>query len=120
MDTKVHVRHILMLEAEAKQISRVSLESIEEFAVKVVSFEPYTYEMKKSGEKKCFFLDGNHCRIYSVRPLVCRFYPFQLSRGKGKKYRFSVTAECPGLGKGGPLKREFFENMICQACEKLG
>ncbi|MBD3354449.1 hypothetical protein GF361_00510 [Candidatus Woesearchaeota archaeon] len=24
---------------------------------------------------KCFFLEGNNCRIYSIRPKMCREYP---------------------------------------------
>jgi Fe-S-cluster containining protein len=26
-------------------------------------------------DKKCFFLDGNRCRIYENRPKACREYP---------------------------------------------
>ena len=120
MDTKTHVRHILLLPHEAEHISRVSQKSVEEFTVQIASHEPYAYEMKKTPEdKKCVFLDGNSCRIYAVRPLVCRFYPFQLSKEKGQKYSFSATAECPGVRKGEPLGREFFEDLFRQACEKL-
>ena len=120
MDTKTHVRRVLLLKDEAKRISRVSQKPMEEFTVQVVGHEPYAYEMKKTPEdKKCVFLDGNSCKIYAVRPLVCRFYPFQLSKGKGQKYSFSATAECLGVGKGEPLRREFFENLFRQACETL-
>jgi Fe-S-cluster containining protein len=120
MDTKTHVRHILLLKDEAKHISRVSQKPMEEFTVQVVGHEPYAYEMKKTPEdKKCVFLDGNSCKIYTVRPLVCWFYPFQLNKGKGQKYSFSATVECPGVGKGEPLRREFFENLFRQACETV-
>jgi Fe-S-cluster containining protein len=76
--------------------------------------------MKKTMEdKKCVFLDGDFCRIYAVRPLVCRFYPFQLSKGKGQKHSFCATTECPGVGRGEILKKEFFENLFQQACKNL-
>jgi Fe-S-cluster containining protein len=120
MDTRTHVRRVLLLKNEAKHISRVSEKPMEEFITEVVGHEPYAYEMKKTPEdKKCVFLEGNSCRIYAIRPLVCRFYPFQLSKEKGQKYSFSVTAECPGVGKGEPLKKGFFEDLFRKACEKF-
>jgi Fe-S-cluster containining protein len=120
MDTRTHVRRVFLLKEEAKHISTVSRKPAEEFTVEVVGHEPYACEMKKTLEdKKCIFLDGDSCRIYAVRPLVCRFYPFQLSKGKGQKYSFSVTAECPGVGRGEILKKAFFEDLFRQACKKL-
>jgi Fe-S-cluster containining protein len=120
MDTRTHVRRILLLEAEAKHISTVRGKPTEEFTVEVVGREPYAYEMKKTTkDKKCVFLDGNSCSIYAVRPLVCRFYPFQLSKDKGQKYSFSATTECPGVGRGEILRKEFFEDLFRQACRNL-
>lgn len=120
MDTKTHVRRVLLLKGETKHISTVSRKPTEEFTVEVVGHEPYAYEIKKTLEdKKCIFLDGNSCRIYAIRPLVCRFYPFQLSKEKGQKYNFSATPECPGVGRGKILKKEFFENLFRQACKDL-
>ena len=120
MDTKTHVRRVLLLKEEAKHVSTVSRKPMEEFTVEVVGREPYAYEMKKTMEgKKCVFLDGDSCSIYAVRPLVCRFYPFQLSKGRRQKYSFSATAECPGVGRGEILRKEFFENLFRQACKNL-
>ena len=120
MDTSTHVRRVLLLKEEAKRISMVSRKLTEEFTIRVVGHEPYAYEMKKTPEdKKCVFLNRDSCKIYPVRPLVCRFYPFQLSKGKGQKYSFSATAECPGVGGGDILKEEFFENLFRQACKSL-
>ncbi len=120
-DTKTHVRRILLLRNEAKHISTVSGRAIEEFAIQIVEYGPYAYEMKKTlKEKKCVFLDGVSCRIYTARPIVCRFYPFELSRGKRNQYSFSVTTDCPGIGNGETLKRGFFENLFQQACRDLG
>jgi Fe-S-cluster containining protein len=120
MDTKTHVRHVLLLKEEAKHISKVSRKPTEDFAVEVVGHEPYACEMRKTLEdKKCVFLDGDSCRIYFVRPLVCRFYPFQLSKGRGQKYSFSATIECPGVGRGEILEKGFFENLFRQACRSI-
>ena len=120
MDTKIHVRCVLLLKEEAMHISDVIGKPTKEFTVQIVGHEPYAYKMKKTLRgKKCVFLDGGSCRIYAIRPLVCRFYPFQLSKGKGQKHSFFATAECPGVGRGEILKKEFFENLFQQACKNL-
>ena len=86
----------------------------EAFAATIDGFEPYVFQMKKTVEGRCVFLRGNACSIYEVRPLICRFYPFHLqNRGHGR-YVFRYTVECPGLGKGPPLKRRFFEALFAE------
>ena len=82
-----------------------------EFAKKVEEFEPYAYRMIKTEGKKCVFLDKNSCSIYQIRPLICRFYPFQLNLVKNT-YVFEYTHECPGIGKGPQLKKPFFSTLF--------
>ena len=36
------------------------------------------FEKHLAGRKPCPFLENNICKIYSLRPIVCRIYPFQL------------------------------------------
>ena len=44
-------------------------------------------------DDRCIFLDSDsRCMIYSVRPLICRTYPFMLDDEE------LMTFECPGLG----------------------
>jgi Fe-S-cluster containining protein len=119
-DTKKRTRHILLLEKEIRRISETTSKPVEEFSVKIEGCEPYLREMKKTGkEGKCFFLEDNLCTIYGSRPLICRFYPFQLSITENGKYKFSHTAECPGIGQGKKLREDYFENLFQQACEQL-
>ena len=68
--------------------------------------------MKKSRNRKCVFLKGNSCSIYQIRPLICRFYPFQLKNPRKKRHVFEYTDECPGIGKGPLLKKTFFEHLF--------
>ncbi len=71
---------------------------IHEFADVVKGKAPYAYEMhKRQDDGKCIFLLDNNCSVYSIRPLICRFYPFELSTSEEGKYVFSVTSECPGV-----------------------
>lgn len=119
-DTPTHVRHVLLLESEAGQISQALSKRIGEFATTVEGREPYFHEMKKTAEEcKCIFLNESHCTIYAIRPLVCRFYPFELKTGANGELEFSCTRECKGIGKGRELSGTFFESLFRQAQERL-
>ena len=106
-------RNILLLEPEVRQISKVTGLRPLSFASRSLSVQPYRYRMKKRGGK-CVFLDGKACRIYNLRPLICRFYPFSLKKGSNG-YIFEVSEECPGIGIGNVLKESYFERMFEEA-----
>ena len=86
--------------------------NLDEFAEKIEGFEPYVYRMTKTEERKCVFLEDDSCSIYQVRPLICRFYPFELKNPGKNRYVFDYTDECPGIGKGPKLKKAFFEHLF--------
>jgi len=112
-DTKEKNRHVLLLRTEAEQIARTSLQPIPKFAVKIKNKAPYSYEMKKRAKDgKCVFLENNRCTIYSLRPLICRFYPFELKNLNRRKYKFLYTDECPGINKGQMLSVIYFRKMF--------
>ena len=112
-DTETRVRHILLLRLEAERISREALKPIREIAVKIVGHEPDVFEMRKTArEGKCIFLAENQCMIYTLRPLVCRFYPFELKTAKNGTHKFGYTEECKGIGKGKQLDKTYFEDLF--------
>jgi hypothetical protein len=111
-DTKDRVRSVLLLRIEAERISQKTLKSIEDFAEEIEEFEPYVYRMKKTKDGKCIFLKNKLCSIYQIRPLICRFYPFELKEVGSNRYIFAYTDECPAIGKGPKLKRGYFERLF--------
>ena len=112
-NTREKIRHVLLLRTEAEQIATATLQPISEFAVKVEDRVPYSYEMRKTAEDgKCVFLENNHCTIYSLRPLICRFYPFELKIAGKRKHKFLYTDECLGIGKGKMLGENYFRKMF--------
>ncbi|MEM3695079.1 MAG: YkgJ family cysteine cluster protein [Candidatus Bathyarchaeia archaeon] len=111
-DTKNRTRTILMLKIEAEKIAEKTRMNLEFFAEEVNGFEPYAYKMRKTANGKCVFLNKNQCIIYAYRPLICRFYPFELKEIGNGTYVFAYTKECPGIGKGRALKRGFFEKLF--------
>ena len=103
-----------MLEVETKHIADEESLGIDSFALKVEGFEPYRYIMRKK-DGKCYFLSGNECSIYEKRPLICRFYPFQLVNLGDNRYVFKETNECPGINIGSYLGKEYFNKMFEKA-----
>lgn len=119
-DTDRKTRHILLLKSEAQTIANQTGKTINTFAEQITSKEPYLYEMKKPTEGKCFFLEKNKCTIYPLRPLICHFYPFQLTYAEDKDIHiFDFTMECPTIGKGKPFTKKDFEELYKLARERL-
>ena len=112
-NTPTKTRHILLLKTEAEQISNATKQPISEFTVKIEDKDPYSYEMAKTAKVgKCVCLEQNQCTIYALRPLVCRFYPFELKSTGSRKHKFTPTDECPGKGKGRILQEEYFRKLF--------
>ena len=119
-DTANKTRHILLLAIEAKQIGEYTNQPIKNFATNVINKMLYLYEMKKSNEGKCFFLENDQCKIYSLRPLICRFYPFDLKFIEEiNSYVFDFTSECPSIGRGKTLSSRDFKALFNLAQKKL-
>jgi Fe-S-cluster containining protein len=111
-DTKEKTRHILLLKTETEQIATATSQPISQFTVKIKDKAPYSYEMKKTEDGKCVFLENNRCTIYAARPLICRFYPFELKIAHGGKHTFLYTLECPGINKGPMLSKNYFRKLL--------
>jgi len=103
---------MLLLGIEAERVAQRAQKAIGEFAEKIEGSEPYVYRMKKTEDGKCMFLKDSRCSIYNIRPLICRFYPFQLKTVGSNELVFAYTNKCPGIGKGPRLKRSFFEKLF--------
>lgn len=108
-----------MLREEAQRISSVVSEPLEAFARNIEGSAPYAYEIQKTTDGRCFFLEGDSCAIYALRPLVCQYYPFELRMGESGGYAFSFTDECPGIGKGKRVARDYFERLFQEASNRL-
>jgi len=99
------------MRTEANRISQRTFKEFAEFAEKIEGFEPYAYIIRKTDQGKCIFLKDNACTIYPARPLVCRFYPFELNL-EGTKHVFAHSTECPAIGKGPRVKKEYFRRLF--------
>ena len=120
-DTPKKIRHILLLQREVEDIAVRTSRAINVFCTEVIDKFPYVYEMKKATEGKCVFLESNLCSIYSLRPLICRFYPFELKFDlKKEAHVFDFTLECPAINQGKVLSQKDFEKLFVLAQKRLG
>ena len=120
-DTKQKTRRIFLLEAEAKKIASHTSKQTTDFSWEIKDKFPYLYEMKKTSEGKCIFLKDNQCSIYLLRPLICRFYPFELKFDEKKRmHNFDFTLECPGINQGKLIGEKDFKKLFELAQESLG
>lgn len=119
-DTPQKKRRILLLASEAKNISAKTHLLIENFSIEVIDSDLYVYEMEKP-KGRCFFLKDNRCSIYESRPLICRFYPFELRFNPDRDMHvFNYTLECPAINKEGKLlAKQNFEELFLLAKERL-
>jgi len=123
-DTAQKTRHILLTETDAERIATQTCKPTATFANPTVNNAPYVYEMKKNPETgKCIFHQNSQCAIYTARPLICRFYPFQLTADQTGTHIFTETDECPQVktcsGKKGQLTQLYFRKLLWQAQNEL-
>ncbi len=101
-DTKTKTRHVLLLKPEAERIAAHTKRALQEFTKKTEDTAPYSFEMLKNAlTGMCIFLEHNECTIYEQRPLICRFYPFELTTDERGDYVFRETLECPAINSQG-------------------
>ena len=108
-----------MLESEAQEIQEKTGLCQTDLCTEVTDKEPYRFEMKKQ-DGKCLFLKPEGCCIYEFRPIICRFYPFELKFDEEKQtYVFTSTAECPAIGEGKVLCEGDFKRLFLLAQQRL-
>ncbi len=115
-DTPNKTRHVLLTEQDAEHVANTIDQPISAFADSISGKEPFLYEMHKTADGKCLFLQNNHCVIYLERPLICRFYPFELSTDSEGIYVFRETDECLNIQVQSPetklLGAQFFRALL--------
>ena len=112
-DTNERKRHILLLKNEADEIGEAVSQPVLAFAKRIRGKAPYVYEIRKTDKiGACVFLQNKKCLIYPFRPLVCRFYPFELKKAADQGHEFLCTKECPGINKGKILEPNYYAQLF--------
>jgi Fe-S-cluster containining protein len=91
---------IIVTYKDLKQIANYLDLNNEELLKKFCTTNRNNIFLKDSDKNYCIFLEDNHCRIYEVRPLQCRTFPFWPENLKSK-YRWKlVKLYCSGIDQG--------------------
>jgi Fe-S-cluster containining protein len=108
-----------MTDNEANRIAANIHQPTKDFSTQTGE-EPYSHEMKKIGGR-CNFLDcNNQCQIYQFRPIICRFYPFELKFDVlSNMHVFGYTAECPQVGYGIKITKKHYAALFGLAQQTL-
>jgi len=108
-------RKILLTEYDLKRIQNLNIE-FRFYQRNKSIIKSYIYEMiKKDGS--CIFLSDNGCTIYEHRPLICRFYPFTMT--KTTDYIFRTDNACKGIGCNKLVARKYFQELVEEAEKTL-
>ena len=118
-DTNEKKRHVLAFRYEVEKIASFTCQDISNFSQRISDCSPYEYELRKI-DGKCIFLERNLCTIYSFRPLICKFYPFELLPKVSSKLKFNYTLECPGIGVGEEIDINYFRGLFRLARVRFG
>jgi Fe-S-cluster containining protein len=113
-DSFKHIRHIKLLRQEGIALSRKIKIPIERFTIPTLD-KIYSHEILKNNGK-CIFLKDDVCKIYDSRPLVCRFYPFEMKLIEKDVYQILFSGkECNAIDKGEKLNETFFRELAKNA-----
>jgi uncharacterized protein len=77
----------------------------DEFAPRYLHLSMGGYSIREDQKGRCLFYE-NGCRIYGVRPIQCRTFPFWVKNLRNEKTFRDIEEECPGIGKGRLFTKE--------------
>lgn len=103
---------ISLSKREAHDISLYLNLPSEDFTGSYCKTEGNRYHLNDGIDTACCFLEDNRCRIYPVRPLQCRTFPFWPENLKSQYRWKQLTAICPGIGKGDLHSAEWIQIIV--------
>lgn len=73
---------------------------VDEFRRRFMRREGGRLSLREEADGRCVFFEDGGCRIYDLRPVQCRTFPFWRWNVAKKGNWDEVAGECPGVGKG--------------------
>ena len=85
---------------EVRHIARHLECTDEEILSQYIRITPEGLSILEKPDGACQFFENSGCRIYRVRPLSCRAFPFWLSTLRSCEAWEKTRCSCPGIGSG--------------------
>ncbi len=76
------------------------------------------FSIAEETDGSCRFFDQG-CRIYPVRPIQCRSFPFWFSRMRSLRQWEKALRQCPGIGNGPLYSRERILDLLSRSMDHL-
>ena len=93
--------YVYLTEVELREIPPFLGLSRREFLERHCTKEPGSFVSLRMDQPSCPFLgEDSRCRIYPVRPLQCRTWPFWEENLERASWEGPVRECCPGIGRG--------------------
>lgn len=110
--------HVFLSEAEARAI-QASLGITwawfrRRYLAKHVSANSLVIRADKNQARCVFLLNDNSCKVYSVRPLQCRTYPYWPEIMATRAAWKNEAARCEGIGRGESIDADKISRILRQ------
>ncbi len=111
-DTGKRRRKIVLTSADLDSITKTTHLPLNEFSrASHTAPKPFRRIMRENYGACIFLGDNSKCGIYDSRPMICRCYPFSVEWDETNSTFSLLRNDCPGLGRGIKLQKEFFEKL---------
>ncbi len=85
---------------EIKKIAEYLKLDINDFGAKYLRKIKDKYSLIEKPNHECIMYENGRCKIYAVRPLQCKTFPFWPEILKDKDFWDAMAENCKGIGKG--------------------
>ena len=103
--------YVWVMPEEAKEIAEFLSLPREEFAEKYLRKAGSHDSLTELPDGRCAFYGEEGCKIYPVRPMQCRTFPFWRSILVSVEEWWQCQGSCPGAGKGKLYSAEEIEEI---------
>jgi hypothetical protein len=109
--------YVYFKRGEAEAIAAFTGLGVKEFRARYTRKDRGRASLREESDGRCVFFEEGGCRIYPVRPVQCRTFPFWRWNTASQENWNIVAGECPGLGKG---KLHSLEEIRVLLAKKIG
>ena len=90
--------HVFLTRQDISRISEKLKLTRKAFLALYTRREQEEHALESRGDRCVFLGSGGLCRVYEVRPLQCRTFPFWPENLNPKTWNGSIANDCPGVG----------------------
>jgi Fe-S-cluster containining protein len=106
--------YVYLRRGEAGAIAAFAGLGVKEFRARYTRKDHGRTSLGEESDGRCVFFEEGECRIYQVRPVQCRTFPFWRWNTASRENWKTMAGECPGLGKGKLFSLEEIRSLLAK------